>query len=97
MRIWRTAFAACALLLSTPAQTPPLPNGAETHWEIDGVNEIAVQMLFDPAMVADRLPPGLRFQTAAGDSAESLPSAGISCRSPRTGGIRHFSPPIRSL
>jgi hypothetical protein len=63
VRIWRTTFVACALLVSTTAQIPPLPSGAETHWEIDGVNEIGVHILFDPATVADRLPPNLRFQT----------------------------------
>jgi|SRR6266571_4702171 len=86
MRIWRTGFAACALLLLTPAQIPPLPDGAETHWEIDGVNEIGVRMLFDPSTVAERLPPGLRFQTLQEIAPKAAPLQGYLAAHPEQAG-----------
>ena len=56
------------------AQVPPLPKDAQTRWEIGGTDEIAVQLLFDTAAVAERLPDGLRFVTLA-DVASKLPAA----------------------
>src|SRR4029450_5661921 len=58
----------------TQAQVPPLPEGAKTRWVIAGTDEIAVQLLFDTAGVADRLPDGLRFVTLS-DVASKLPAA----------------------
>jgi hypothetical protein len=34
----------------------PLPEGAQTRWQIRGGDEIAVQLLFDVAPLAERLP-----------------------------------------
>ncbi len=58
------------------AQVPPLPERAQTRWEIGGTDEIAVQLLFDSAAVAERLPDGLRFVTLA-DVASKLPAARV--------------------
>jgi hypothetical protein len=66
-----------ALTLVTPclqAQVPPLPEDAQTRWEIGGTDEIVVHLLFDTATVADRLPDGLRYVTLA-DVAGNLPPA----------------------
>jgi hypothetical protein len=56
------------------AQVPTLPEGAQTRWVITGNEEITVQLLFDTAGVADRLPDGLRFVTLT-DVASRLPAA----------------------
>jgi hypothetical protein len=76
VRAVRLFVIALALLpLRSQAQVPPLPEGAWTRWEIGGTDEIAVQLLFDTAAVAERRPKGLRFVTLA-DVASKLPAAG---------------------
>ena len=45
------------------AQVPPLPEGAQTHWVVVEPQEIVAYVTFDPATVARRLPPTLRFIT----------------------------------
>jgi hypothetical protein len=72
-----TLFVIAVMLVTfyLQAQVPPLPEGAQTHWRIGGgTDEIAVQLLFDTAAVADRLPEGLRFVTLA-DLASKFPPA----------------------
>ena len=56
---------ACFALLSSelPAQVPPLPDGALTHWVVDQPEEIITYLTFDPASVERRVPPTLRFIT----------------------------------
>jgi hypothetical protein len=71
------SFFVIAVTLVTPwlrGQVPTLPEGAQTRLVIAGNEEIAVQLLFDTAGVADRLPDGLRFVTLA-DVASRLPAA----------------------
>lgn len=45
------------------AQTPSLPEGAQTKWIITGPEEIVSYLVFDPVTVKDRLPSYLRFIT----------------------------------
>src|SRR4029453_10147197 len=71
------SFFVIAVTLVTPClrgQVPTLPEGAQTRWVIAGNEEIAVQLLFDTAGVADRLPDGLRLVTLGG-VVSSVPAA----------------------
>jgi hypothetical protein len=61
-------------MVTVQAQVPRLPEGALTRWEIRGGDEIAVQLLFDAAALADRLPDGLRFVTLT-EMASRVPPA----------------------
>lgn len=45
------------------AQVPVLPDGAETTWIVDGAEEVITNVIFDPKLVAERLPSGLAFLT----------------------------------
>jgi len=45
------------------AQILTLPDGARTHWVVDGAEEIVQYIVFDPATVESRLPGTLRFIT----------------------------------
>jgi hypothetical protein len=45
------------------SQVPVLPDGALTHWSIDGPEEIVTWLVFDPAGVDHLIPAGLRFIT----------------------------------
>jgi hypothetical protein len=75
MQIMRMSVITIALLLPwLQAQVPPLPEGAQTRWEIAGTDEIAVQLLFDTTSVAKRLPEDFRFVTL-GDVADNWPTA----------------------
>jgi hypothetical protein len=54
------------------ADPPTLPAGSETHWVVQQPEELVTYVLFDPATVADRLPPALRFITVGEVAARGL-------------------------
>jgi hypothetical protein len=62
-RNWQLALIVFSFLsrVTAPAQTPALPEGAQTKWVVAGPEEIVTYMIFDPATVAERLPKNLRF------------------------------------
>jgi len=51
------------LTVDAQGQIPALPEGARTKWVVAGPEEIVSYLVFDPAMVAERLPEYLRFIT----------------------------------
>jgi hypothetical protein len=57
------ALAVSAIADKADAQVPQLPEGALTHWAIEGPEEIVSWVLFDPATVDHLLPARLRFIT----------------------------------
>jgi len=65
-------LAASAIAGRADTQVPQLPEGARTHWAIEGPEEIVSWVLFDPAAVEHLLPARLRFITV-----EELAAAGI--------------------
>lgn len=46
-------------------QVPALPEGAGTSWVVSDTEEIVSWRAFDPSMVSERLPSGVRFLTLA--------------------------------
>lgn len=54
-------------------QIPALPEGAGTSWVVSDPEEVVSWRAFDPSIVADRLPPGVRFMSLG-----ELSSAGMS-------------------
>lgn len=57
------ALAVSAIADMADAQIPQLPEGARTHWAIEGPEEIVSWVLFDPTTVDHLLPPKIRFIT----------------------------------
>lgn len=77
MRLLKLTLALLALSLAAPgrADTPSfggLPDGAVSRSEMGPASEFVLYIIFDPALAADRLPPGLRFRTLA-EMAERSP------------------------
>jgi hypothetical protein len=56
-------LAVSAIADKADAQVPQLPEGALTHWAIEGPEEIVTWVLFDPTTVDHQLPARLRFIT----------------------------------
>lgn len=70
MRILKLVPALLALLIAAPgrADAPAfgeLPDGAVSRSQMGPASEFVLYIIFDPALAADRLPPGLRFRTLA--------------------------------
>ncbi|HUX34076.1 MAG TPA: hypothetical protein VMV51_09390 [Gemmatimonadaceae bacterium] len=57
------------------AQRPAPPHGTTTHWEGRQPHEIVGYLVFDPATVASRLPPTLRFITIGELATDGVPWA----------------------
>ncbi len=69
-------FACIALAPETlSAAMPALPAGATTRWVVGDPHEIVTYLTFDPASVAGKLPPSLRFVTVEELATDGVPWA----------------------